>query len=430
MASNISKPSYVSLDQRNHILHRPDMYIGSIKNIDIDFYGAEYVNIDISDISDISDIQNGASERDGKNKSNEDVKEQDQYDDELIVKKKEKKEKKDDDKKDKKDKKKKIIDDESDDSEKEIYISKKRGEINQGLHRIFIESLSNAIDNVWRSSNTDTKCTKIKVDIDDSGMITVWNDGLSIPVEINKESGLYNPELIFGKLLTSSNYDDKEDRMTSGKNGLGIKALNIFSKEFSIKLFDTHTGHQYVQNWKNNMSEKEKPKITSPKQKTGYTQISFLPDYERFGLKDLSKNMRSFMFRNVVDTAMITGINVYYNGKKVPVKSLRDYSLFYYLPNEREEVDMISISSSDSNVVVCPNLKGDGFGFTSFVNGIETFHGGVHVDSWCQSLLQPVLTKINSSIKKGGSVLTMRDVKPYFHFFIKCQLPNPCFSIQ
>jgi DNA topoisomerase-2 len=828
MSSKVSKPSYVSLDQRTHVLHRPDMYIGNVKNVVMDFYGAEYF-------------------------SKEDNKE-DKKEDKLIIR------------------------DDDDDSEKDIFISKKRGEINSGLHRIFIEVLSNAIDNVWRSSSTDTKCTKIKVDITEKGMITVWNDGLSIPVEVNEETGLYNPEMIFGKLLTSSNYDDNEERMTSGRNGAGSKCLgqdvivplfsgkntkakdvkmgdiligddgtprkinniikgtgkmyevsqslgesyivneehiltlhmpdhkvifwntekkgwsvlwwnkkenkinsksisaykpeiscpecgiklcgnlnrhykrihkelkppkkdrkspitnpveflnnseevekiekarleleefcksidddntfdisvkdyinlnkftqnrlagvrgkcvvwekkevlidpyilglwlgdgdntgygftsdkendpevmdyieewgksndcnvkkgnryhfgfssisnfrkrgyspltkllknynlfknkhipqdylindretrlkvlagiidtdgtvqrdgtrisisqgmnheqltkdiiyltrslglcchytikktswrwkgelkkglcyninisgngvqdiptrifrkkcnppksintskttgiirikdigdgdfvgfdidgnkrfvindftvthnctNVFSKEFSVKLFDTHTGHQYVQSWKNNMSEKDKPKITSPKQKNGYTQISFLPDFEKFGVSELSKDMKSIFFKNIVDTAMITGIQVYYNGNKIPVKSMKDYAMFYYNNLEEDDKDnlnMVYIESSDSKVVLCPNLKNDGFSQISFVNGIETFHGGIHVDTWTNAILSPVLEKINSSIKKGGSSLTLRDIKSYFRIFIKCDVPNPSFSSQ
>ena len=154
------KTTYKSLDQRTHVLHRPDMYIGTVKNTNMEYYGAENIE------------------------------------------------------------------------EKDITITKKNGLINPGLHRIFIEIISNTIDNVWRSSTTDTKCTKIKVDIDEDGRITVWNDGMTIPIEIDTETGVYNPELIFGKLLTSSNYDDNEDRMTSGRNGLGSKATNIFSKEF------------------------------------------------------------------------------------------------------------------------------------------------------------------------------------------------------
>ena len=399
MSSSISKPSYVSLDQRTHVLHRPDMYIGNVKNIDNEFYGAEYIDLNEQENTE----ENVDEDLDDDNKEEE------------IIQKKTLK--------------KKVVTD-NDIFDKEIYISKRKGTINPGLHRIFIEILSNAIDNVWRSSLTDTKSTKIKVDVSDKGMITVWNDGLTIPVEINEETGLYNPEMIFGKLLTSSNYDDKEQRMTSGRNGLGQKVVNVFSKEFSVKLFDTHTGHQYVQTWRNNMADKDKAKITSPKQKIGYTQVSFLPDFERFGVTELSQDMKSLIFRNVIDTAMITGISVFYNGNKLPVKSIKDYSLFYYSSKERDDINMVFIDSSDSKVVISPNTKGDGFSHISFVNGIETYQGGVHVESWTNAVLQPVLSKINSGIKKGNTQLTLRDIKPYFRMFIKCDLVNPSFSSQ
>ena len=48
----------------------------------------------------------------------------------------------------------------------EYRIVKDKIEINPALLRIFIEALSNAIDNVKRSESTSTKCTKIKVNID------------------------------------------------------------------------------------------------------------------------------------------------------------------------------------------------------------------------------------------------------------------------
>lgn len=44
--------------------------------------------------------------------------------------------------------------------------------------------------------------------------ISVWNDGKGIPVVMHKEEKLYVPELIFGHLLTSSNYDDNEKKVT------------------------------------------------------------------------------------------------------------------------------------------------------------------------------------------------------------------------
>lgn len=46
-----------------------------------------------------------------------------------------------------------------------------------------------------------------------AGSVSVWNNGNGIPVEMHKEEGVYVPELIFGHLLTSSNYDDNEKKV-------------------------------------------------------------------------------------------------------------------------------------------------------------------------------------------------------------------------
>jgi DNA topoisomerase-2 len=349
--------TYKSLDQRSHVLHRPDMYIGTVKSVATDFYVA---------------TKNGEV------------------------------------------------------GNETTHIYRKSGTINPGLHRIFVEPLSNAIDNFFRSADTDTKCTKIKVDITPEGQITIWNDGLTIPIQVDEATGLYNPELVFGKLLTSSNYDDDEERMTSGRNGLGVKLTSLFSKEFNIKTFDIDTGKQYVQTWRENMSEKDKHKITSPKTKAGYTQITFMPDYSRFGMDNLTDDMRALFYKNIIDTAMITGVTVVYNDEKIPVKSMKEYAMLY-----DQSDDFLSISTSDCDVVLSANTKPDGsFAPVSFVNGIETFHGGVHVDVWSDALLRPVLDKINSTVKKGTAPLIMKDIRPYFRLFMNCKLINPTFTSQ
>ena len=100
--------------------------------------------------------------------------------------------------------------------------------------RIFIEALSNAIDNVERIKKTDTPCTKIKVTIDpETGETSVWNDGGVVPVEIHEEKGCYDHTMIFGQLLTGSSYNDEEERMIAGRNGLGIKdVMSLFYSNF------------------------------------------------------------------------------------------------------------------------------------------------------------------------------------------------------
>ena len=120
------------------------------------------------------------------------------------------------------------------------FIKKDEIIYSSALLRIFIEVLSNAIDNVWRSKEADIPCTKIKVDINqETGETKIWNDGLTIPVEKNEEYKIYNPELIFGHLLTGSNYDDDESRFGSGRNGLGVKLTNVFSKLFIVALISS-----------------------------------------------------------------------------------------------------------------------------------------------------------------------------------------------
>ena len=195
------------------------------------------------------------------------------------------------------------------------------------LLRIFVEAVSNAIDNVWRSQEADTPCTKIKIDINnETGEIKVWNDGLGIPVEIDEETGVYNPELIFGHLLTSSNYDDQEERLTSGRNGLGIKLTNVFSKSFKIKIYNKENEKSYSQEWSDNMRKASKPKIGNPNNKNNFTEVSWIPDFEKFGCNGFTDDILSVYYKYVYDTAMLTKVNVYLNGTKVPIKSLLDYA--------------------------------------------------------------------------------------------------------
>ena len=51
---------------------------------------------------------------------------------------------------------------------------------------------------------------------------------------MHSEHGCYVPELIFGHLLTGSNFDDDEKKTTGGRNGYGAKLANIFSTRFTV----------------------------------------------------------------------------------------------------------------------------------------------------------------------------------------------------
>merc|ERR1711935_424599 len=79
------------------------------------------------------------------------------------------------------------------------------------LFKIFDEIMVNAADNKVR----DPTQTLIKVEINaESNEISIMNNGRGIPIEIHKEHNVYVPELIFGQMMTSSNYDDEEKKVT------------------------------------------------------------------------------------------------------------------------------------------------------------------------------------------------------------------------
>lgn len=314
---------------------------------------------------------------------------------------------------------------------KDSVIVKQPITITEGLLRIFIEPLSNAIDNVVRSREQNITPKYIKIDVKDN-WITIVNDGYTIPIkhhiDVDKttgketESKTYIPEMLFGQLLTSSNYDDTEERYTSGKNGVGVSITNIFSKEFNIECADTLTQKKYTQTWRNNMTEVSKPKITSFKNKNGYTSVSYLADFERFGMKEYTEDIINLLKRYVVDTGMLTKVDVFFNGDKYTCKTLLDYAKLF----DNVEPTELQYIKDDKHEIVLGSSITDDFEQISFVNGINTVNGGVHIDTICGTYLKPMVEKLVKQKKE----ITVKEFKTLFTIWAVVNVPNPEFSSQ
>jgi len=267
-----------------------------------------------------------------------------------------------------------------------------------GLYKIFDEILVNASDNKVR----DKTMSALDVEVDaEKGWVRVWNNGAGVPVEMHKTEKVYVPELIFGHLLTSSNYDDAEKKVTGGRNGYGAKLANIFSTEFVVETADGKRGRSYKQVFKKNMSVIGAPEIkpivkkTKKKKKSDefsdsedddgdllsgsdWTRVSFKPDLAKFGMEKLEDDVVDLMRKRTYDIAGVLGrgCSVSFNGQRVPVRSFSEY-VRLYLPSP--DTPKASIKVGDRwEVVVAPS---DGqFSQVSFVNGICTTKGGTHVN--------------------------------------------------
>jgi len=293
--------------------------------------------------------------------------------------------------------------------------------------KIFDEALTNATDHTTRDPNV----SYIKVDIDTTkGEISICNNGSGVPVVIHKQHNIYVPELIFGHLMSGSNYDDNEKRIGAGTNGLGIKLTNFFSKTFVVETVDSTTGLKFVQEYSDNMSVKSKPKITKSSLKS-YTKITFIPDFSSFDMTSLDEDTVSLMSKRVYDCIAITNKNVciYLNGNKIKGKGLQDY-VNYFLKDT-------SSCFLESNVGKNGNLEleweyaivpYDKFEHVSFVNGNSTYQGGKHVDSIMYQITSKLKTLLETKKK-------LKDVKPAvlkerMFLFLRSTIINPSFSSQ
>ena len=100
---------------------------------------------------------------------------------------------------------------------------------------------------------------------------------------------MYVPTMIFGHLLTSSNFNDEDQKVTGGRNGFGAKLCNVFSEKFTVETADTKTHQQFKQSWSKNMSKAGEPHIKPCEGKSDFTKITYTPDLAKFKMDSLDK---------------------------------------------------------------------------------------------------------------------------------------------
>ena len=273
---------------------------------------------------------------------------------------------------------------------------------NPGIYKLFDEIITNAAD----ESQRNVLLKNIKISIT-GNTISVYNDGAGIPIQLHKEHGIYVCELIFGNLLSSSNYNDKVKRTVGGLNGLGAKLTNIFSKEFIVETVSN--GQKYTQIFKNNLSEIQSPIIEKVSKSTkDYTKISFTPDFEKFGMKQLDEDdTLAVLEKRIFDVSAITAkhVSVFYNDEKIKYKDFFEYINLYIGP--KSVANRVVYESPRWQIAIALSPK-DTFKHVSFVNGISTTtDGGSHVDH----VILPIIKKCTEEIQSKHKNIT---VKPQY----------------
>ena len=297
-------------------------------------------------------------------------------------------------------------------------------EYTPAMLKVVDEVISNSCDEYRRKDNLGL--TDIWVTLEENGWITIKDNG-GIPVVKHKEAGVYVPEFIFGRLRTSSNYDDTEDRNVIGTNGVGGSLANVFSKEFIIDTCDKK--NKFHRSWSNNM-EKANDDLKIEKTDKHYTQTKFLLDFEKFDNQEcFNLDFVDIIEKRCIDAAAANlGLTVHFEYKDGDdsKKSIWKFKKFdEYIDLYSNFVDIqegIKFADAQKSVWVYPSGNIN----IGFVNGAECSKG-THI--------RAVRGEINNKIvdylqKKEKIEISTKGVDNKYSMFIIIDVSNPAYSSQ
>ena len=293
---------------------------------------------------------------------------------------------------------------------------KKTVKYNPGFIKLFDEIISNSVD---ESKRKGSKLDTIKVEVDiKNNTIQVYDNG-GIEVAMHKDAKMYVAELIFGQLRSGSNFSDSDSRTWVGTNGLGSSLCNIFSEEFKVETADSK--QRFTMTWKENMTKKSQAKIDRTTQH--YTRITYKPDLKRFGMDCIDNDSLKIIEKRVYEIAGCNAnLSIYFNGKRIIMKSFKDYCQMYIKENDL----LLYEENKDWQVALSVSPNGS-FQQVSYVNCVNTFDGGTHNDYILNQIIPSLREKIG---KKFKTDIMPGQIKNHMFLFINSTIINPAFSSQ
>jgi DNA topoisomerase-2 len=351
-----------------------------------------------------------------------------------------------------------------------IEVYKNNVMISNALERIFLEILANSLDNIGETREKGMYPVGT-IDIDVYGdYISVKNYGNPILIKRNLKEGIYNPQLIFGKLLVGSNFGD--ERKGAGMNGIGAKATNVFSVEFTVIIEDSVNHLSYSQRWTNNMTNVTEPIITEYSGLTNSVNIIYRADMPRFGQSffdgtsgGYTQEMIDLFTAHAVNASFAQSVIVNFNKIKLDYIAIYSYAklmfgyienidkiidrgIFYYeWPAGAEIIHKRNGNEFTADHKVIPNVQLvllDTVGVSdniSFVNCIPTVNGGAHVTGAYEAIGKTALDMVNEEVSKQldkynkgtdkkSVLLTMKHIKGHISLIVSVKITNPAFDSQ
>ncbi|KAI0226239.1 DNA topoisomerase 2 [Massospora cicadina] len=215
----------------------------------------------------------------------------------------------------------------------------------------------------------------------------VYNNGRGILVEINKEEKVYILELIFGHLLTLSNYDDSKKKVVCGNNGYGAKLCKTFSIKFIVETARKESSKKYYQKFSNYMSVIRPPKMNQ---------------------------------HNADIVGPLKEVSMFLNDSKLKLNSFKDYIQMYLKITPGPDVEDLTKRIGLNGLGQLQQV--------SFVNSISTSKGGTYVNYVVDAIVKLIREALVK--KKLKSKILPGVIKSNMWIFVNCQIDNLSFDSQ
>ena len=276
-----------------------------------------------------------------------------------------------------------------------------------GIYILIKEVVDNSIDEFVMGGG---KTVEISVQ---NGSVTVRDYGRGIPLGKLVD--------VVSKMNTGAKYDSKAFKKSVGLNGVGTKAVNALSSNFTVQAF--RDGQSKTARFTGGILEEE-GQLEATTARHG-TKVVFTPDATifhnyRFQMEYVERMVWNYVYLN-------PGLSIYLNGQKYfSENGLKDL-LANNLSGEVMH-DIIHLKGEDIEVALTHAERSQSEQYYSFVNGQHTTQGGTHQGAFREALVTVLRNHYNKQYDAADirqsviGAISIKVIEPVFESQTKTKL--------
>lgn len=310
-----------------------------------------------------------------------------------------------------------------------------------GLHHLVYEVVDNSIDEAMAGY-----CDKIIVTLCPDSSVIVEDNGRGIPVDVHEKTGKSALETVMTVLHAGGKFGEGGYKVSGGLHGVGVSVVNALSEWCEVQV--KRNGKRYQQRFERGQPIGEIKVIAENIEGTG-TQTHFLPDNtimetRIFNPDTLARRFQELSFLN-------RGITIHFRVLGEPDETGQEtiareemyhhnggiVDFVYHLNEGKEciypeplffqgERDYVQVEVAGQHTTAyTENIQ-------SFVNSINTIHGGTHVTGFRAALTRVIndYGRRQNFLKDSDENLSGEDVREGMTVVISVKVPEPQFEGQ